>query len=213
LTHPFYILLNRFSSERVLFSSTLFKYSTYYVRWNITESVMYANVSYNDLNIIRYVLDLLIIINKTIITAICCTNVYRIRKTHSALRSNSCFLRVGNDVTCNALSLNLNEALERLSAPYIGRNILNGRYRHPPFLLYVTASATRLRHSRHLDVRSQSLSESELSVSGSRFVPDSISRCLPPPPRHLHSFSSVSATEPGSFYHPRSRGWSNQIPV
>jgi len=30
-----------------------------------------------------YVLDLLIIINKTIITAICCTNVYRIRKTHS----------------------------------------------------------------------------------------------------------------------------------
>lgn len=44
------------------------------------------------------------------------------------------------------------------------------------FPLSVPADATRLRHSRHLDARSQLSTDEELTVSASRFPLDSISR-------------------------------------
>lgn len=86
----------------------------------------------------------------------------------------------------------------------IERNIINGRYHHPPFFLYVTATAMRLRHSRHLDVRSQFLGEEELPVSASRFILHSISHpslsssLSHTTLYHLHSFPPVS--DINSFY-------------
>lgn len=112
-------------------------------------------------------------------------------------------------VTDNALSLDSRtRERERLSKwlMLIARNILNRRYHHPSFFLYVTATATRLRHSRHLDARSQFLGDEELSVSASRFILDSISHpslssalSQPPVPFTHLSFRLLDIT-PGSFY-------------